>query len=86
MKKVQSFLGFCNFYRRFIKEYKRIAKPLNELTYKDKAFEWIARCQKSFDAFKNFFFTLPIFRHFDFEKKTRLKTDALNGVMAKVLA
>jgi hypothetical protein len=38
VKGVQSFLGFCNFYRRFIKDYGRIAKPLNELTRKDTIF------------------------------------------------
>lgn len=32
---VQSFLGFCNPYRRFIRNYERIAKPLNRLTQKD---------------------------------------------------
>jgi hypothetical protein len=34
VKGVQSFLSFCNFYRRFIKEYRRIARPLNTLTCK----------------------------------------------------
>jgi hypothetical protein len=38
VKGVQSFLGFCNFYRRFIKDYGCIAKPLNELTCKDTVF------------------------------------------------
>ena len=35
VKGVQSFLKFCNFYRRFIREYKRIVKPLIYLTKKD---------------------------------------------------
>ena len=39
VKEVQSFLGFANFYRRFIKDYSRIAGPLTELTYKDKEFK-----------------------------------------------
>jgi hypothetical protein len=38
VKGVQSFLGFCNFYRRFIKDYGRIAKLLNKLTRKDTVF------------------------------------------------
>ena len=39
VKEVQSFLGFANFYRRFIKDYSRIAGPLTELTHKDKEFK-----------------------------------------------
>ena len=35
VKGVQSFLGFCNFYRRFIKNYSRVARPLTCLTRKD---------------------------------------------------
>lgn len=35
VKKVQSFFGFCNFYRRFIKDYSHIARPLFNLTCKD---------------------------------------------------
>ena len=42
VKGVQSFLGFCNFYRRFIKNYSRIARPLNRLTRKDQPFHFNA--------------------------------------------
>ena len=38
VKEVQSFLGFANFYKRFIKDYSKIAGPLTELTHKDKEF------------------------------------------------
>ena len=34
-KEIQSFLGFCNFYRRFIEEFSKIAKPLYQLPEKD---------------------------------------------------
>ena len=37
---VQSFLGMCNFYRRFIKNYSRIARPLHRLTRKEVPFKW----------------------------------------------
>ena len=39
IKEVQAFLGFANFYRRFIKDYSRIVGLLTELTYKDKEFK-----------------------------------------------
>ena len=48
VKGVQSFLSFCNFYRRFIKDYGRIAKPLNELTRKDTVFRLTDECKAAF--------------------------------------
>ena len=52
IKQVRSFLGFGNFYQKFISHYSNIAKPLNDLTKKDKKFEWTNECQESFDALK----------------------------------
>ena len=40
LKEVQSFLGFANFYQRFIKDYSRTAAALTELTRKNKSFRW----------------------------------------------
>ena len=40
VKQVQSFLGFGNFYRKFISHYSDLAQPLNNLTKKSKKFEW----------------------------------------------
>ncbi|EAU88305.1 reverse transcriptase-RNase H-integrase [Coprinopsis cinerea okayama7 len=39
VKQVQQFLGFGNFYQRFIRDYSNIAKPLNDLTRKNNKFE-----------------------------------------------
>jgi hypothetical protein len=50
VKGVQSFLGFGNFYQRFIGHFAEIARPLNALTKKDQPFEWTTECQKAFDA------------------------------------
>jgi hypothetical protein len=40
VKGVRSFLGFCNFYRLFIRDFSRIAQPLNGLTKKNRLFTW----------------------------------------------
>jgi len=40
VKGIQSFLGFANFYRRFIKDYRKITAPLTSLTRKEKKWEW----------------------------------------------
>ena len=45
VKAVRSFLGFVNFYRRFIGHFAEAGRPLNELTMKDKVFEWTDDCQ-----------------------------------------
>jgi len=49
LKKVQAFVGFANYYRRFIKNFGIIASPLTNLTKKDNKFEWTDDCQKAFD-------------------------------------
>ena len=49
-RELQQFLGLANYYRRFIKSFALIAKPLQRLTEKGAPFEWTAACgQKSFD-------------------------------------
>jgi len=40
LTEVQSFLGFANFYRRFIQDYSKVARPLTELTKKEQGKEW----------------------------------------------
>jgi hypothetical protein len=48
VKEVQSFLGFCNFYQRFVPEYSRIARPLTQLTRKGLKFEWSEEAEEAF--------------------------------------
>ena len=52
VKQVQSFLGFGNFYRKFIHKYSEITKPLNDLLKKDKPFDWTKECQKALEDLK----------------------------------
>ena len=40
VKEVQAFMGFVNFYRKFIKGFSGIAKPITTLTKKDEKFDW----------------------------------------------
>jgi hypothetical protein len=48
VKEVRSFLGFGNFYRRFVKGFSHLAHPLNDLLKKDKEFVWSEECQQIF--------------------------------------
>jgi hypothetical protein len=49
---IQSFLGLAGYYCRFIKDFPKIAKPMMKLLEKNKAFEWIAECQASFEKLR----------------------------------
>ncbi len=85
VKAVQSFLGFCNFYRRFVREYGCIARPLTNLTRKDAPFRWDEACQAAFEKLKARLLAEPILAHFRYGRPTRVETDASQGVIARVL-
>src|SRR5258707_15445574 len=59
VKDVQSFIGFMNFYRRFIQNFSEIAHPLHALTRKLKNWLWGAAEQQAFDALKNTITSAP---------------------------
>ena len=86
VKGIQGFLGFCNFYRRFIKEYGHIARPLNTLTHKGILYKWMEQCQEAFERLKWAILKAPILQYYDYELPTMVETDASNGVVARVLS
>ncbi len=55
VKQVQSFLGFANFYQRFVPRYSKIAHPLIQLTKKDVPWEWSDACNAGFTTLKTAF-------------------------------
>ena len=55
VKQVQLFLGFGNFHQKFISHYSDLAKPLTDLTKKDRKFKWTEECQQAFDNLKKQF-------------------------------
>ena len=55
VKQVRAFLGFGNFYRRFIRKFSELALPLNNLLKKDTQFNWTPACQESFNTLKKRF-------------------------------
>uniref|UniRef100_A0A0W0G991 Reverse transcriptase domain-containing protein n=1 Tax=Moniliophthora roreri TaxID=221103 RepID=A0A0W0G991_MONRR len=52
VKGVRSFLGFANFYRKFIGKYVELVRPLHNLTKKDQKFEWTKECEITFNILK----------------------------------
>jgi len=83
---VQSFMGFANFYRRFIKDFSKIAKPLTDLTKKGIKWRWTLSCQEAFDTLKEMFTTGPILTHFDDTRPTKLETNPCDIGLGAVLS
>ena len=50
---VRSFLGFCGYYRRFVKHFATIAKPLTNLTKSENPFKWTDQCQAAFEEIRS---------------------------------
>ena len=76
VKGVRGFLGFANFYRRFIKDFSDLVRPLTELTRKDRKFSWDPEAEKAFCTLKDIFVSAPALAQFDFDKETRIETDS----------
>ena len=86
VREVRSFIGFCNFYRRFIRDFLKIAGPLNSLTKKDVKFTWTTECELAFKGLKQHVCKAPILIHFDLSKQCHVETDSSDYVSAGVLS
>nr|CAN71546.1 hypothetical protein VITISV_038074 [Vitis vinifera] len=85
VKGVRQFLGHVGFYRRFIKDFSKLSKPLCELLAKDAKFIWDERCQKSFDQLKQFLTTTPIVRAPNWQLPFEVMCDANDFAIGAVL-
>jgi hypothetical protein len=89
-KDVQIFLKIVNFYRKFIKEYFRVADALSALLKKNDKnkfhifFEFTSNAKKSFENLRQVFFTASLLRHFDSNRKIKLETNASNFAILKI--
>ena len=84
VKDVQGFLGFANFYRRFIRGFSTVTQPLTELTKKNVTWNWTEICTDAFELLKDLFTTAPILALFDPDKESIIETDASDHVSAGV--
>lgn len=86
VRDIQSFLGFANFYRRFIDEYSEIVVPLTRLTRKGVQFRWTEDCEKAFQRLKDAFTSAPVLHHFDPSLPIILETDASDYAVSGILS
>ena len=86
VKDVQSFLGLAGYYRKFIKNFSTIARPLTKLTQKETIFDWTPDCEKAFYDLKNALVIAPVLKFPDFSKQFILTTDASNCGLGAVLS
>ena len=89
---VQQFLGFCNFFRRFIYRYSQVSSPMTGLLKGSQAgvktgpFKWPDDAEASFQELKKVFESAAVLHHFNPARRTRIETDASDFGVAGILS
>ncbi len=83
---LQRFLGFANFYRRFIRNFSKVAAPLTFLTSSKTRFAWFEAAQGAFDQLKGLFTSAPILITPDPEKQFIVEVDASDVGVGAILS
>ena len=86
MREVRSFLGHAGFYRRFIKDFSKIALPLSRLLQKDVDFEFDSECVKAFEELRKVLTIAPIVRSPNWTLPFEIMCDASNYAVGAALA
>src|SRR6266436_1266862 len=86
VKDIQSFIGFVNFYQRFIQNFSEITRPLHTLTWKSKDWLWGAAEQQAFNALKNTVTSAPTLTFPSRSSLFCLECDASNFATGAILS
>jgi len=73
---VHSFVSLCSYYRKFVPNFSKIAKPLHELTDKTKEFKWTENAERAWNTLVEKLTTSPILGYWDHDAETEIHTDA----------
>ncbi len=76
VKGVQSFIGFANFYRKFIQGFSKVVQPIISLVKKDATFVWTTEANQAFVRLKKLFTENPVLAPFDADRTTIVETDS----------
>ena len=85
VKDIRSFLGFCNFYRAFIRGFAHVARPLTQLTRKDATWQWGIEQQEAFDTLKKRVTSKPILAQPNLAEQFVLEVDVSGYAVGAVL-
>ncbi|GFV15944.1 retrovirus-related Pol polyprotein from transposon 17.6 [Trichonephila clavipes] len=86
LRELRSFLGLCTYYRKFVKGFSNIARPLHKLTESKQKFQWTKECEDSFLQLKEALTSSPILIYPQPDKPFILDTDASNESVGAVLS
>jgi len=86
VRDVRKFLGLANYYRRFVKDFAKIARPLNNLTRKEEKWKWGDEQQGAFEQLKQVFTSRLLLVAPDINKEFRVEADASNFATGGVLS
>jgi len=86
VRDVRKFLGLANYYRRFVKDFAKLAWPLNNLTRKEEKWRWGDKQQTAFDQLKKVFTSRPLLVTPDLDRKLRVEADASNFATGGILS
>lgn len=85
-RQLQQFLGFANFYRRFIQDFSKVAAPLTKLTSTLHSFAWTEEAEAAFTRLKVLFTSAPVLSHPDPSRQFVVEVDALDTGVGAVLS
>jgi len=86
VKDVQKFLGLANYYRRFVKDFAEITRPMHRLVRKQERWNWRGEQEKVFRRLKEIFTSEPVLAAPDLDKEMRVEVDASDYVTDGVLS
>jgi len=85
VKDVQKFLGLANYYRWFVKDFAKIAKPLHEITRKEIKWNWEEKQQKVFEELKKKFMIEPVLVTLNLDREMRVEVNTSDFATGEVL-
>ena len=86
VESVQRFLGFAGYYRRFIRDFQKIAMPLTCLTSKKREFKWNLEAEKAFEILREKLINAPLLQYPKFDEDYIITTDASGKGLGAVLS
>ena len=85
VRDVRSFLGLASYYRKFIRGFKDIARPLHKLTGKAVVFEWTDEHEVALQGLKTALVTAPVLAHPNMQLPFTIMTDASDNAVGGIL-